>query len=243
MQLAFGLTVLAIAAILFLLSAGFSRWFTPLGGFAWGPRYMLPWIPALSLLLIYFYREALAGILGLILRQRIGLTLSALVIFVLSVPQFSILFGESVLAKIFAYPECPRVPVIQEGAAYYFQCLQTQIWPRHIFILELYRVVLKPPALWFSILCGAGVFTGLLSMRKQLVTDEVSREASSGMAASLAATAAMLRRATVKPARHCLFVVAFYSLLFVGFFFPARGSSGFPSLANSLGKRHLAPGT
>ena len=36
-----------ISAILFLLTAGFSRWYTPLGGFAWGPRFMLPWIPAM----------------------------------------------------------------------------------------------------------------------------------------------------------------------------------------------------
>src|SRR6266849_7674527 len=213
--------LLAIAVILFLLSAGFSRWFTPLGGFAWGPRYMLPWIPALSLLLIYFYREELGGILGLILHQRIGLALSALVIFVVSVPQFSILSGEFVLAKIFSYPDCPRVPVIQEGAAYYFQCLQTQIWPRHIFILELYRIALKPPALWFSILCGAVLVTGLLSMRKQLVTNEISRKASSSIAASLSATAAMLRRAIETPLRHSLFVIAFYALVFVAFFFPA----------------------
>ena len=220
-DLQFYAPLLAITAILFLLSAGFSRWYTPLGGFAWGPRYLLPWIPALSLLLIYFYRDQLSGVLGLILHRRIGLALSALVIFVVSVPQFSILFGESVLAKIFAYPECPRVPVIQEGAAYYFQCLQTQIWPRHIFILELYRVALKPPALWFTILCGVVVVTALMSMRKQLVTDEISREASSSIAASLSATTAMLRRATEKPALHCLFVVVLYSLAFVVFFFPA----------------------
>ena len=217
----FYVPLMAISAILFLLTAGFSRWFTPLGGFAWGPRYMLPWIPALSLLLIYFYREELGGILGLILHQRIGLALSALVIFVVSVPQFSILFGDFVLAKIFSYPDCPRVPVIQEGAAYYFQCLQTQIWPRHIFILELYRIALKPPALWFSILCGAVLVTGLLSMRKQLVTNEISRKASSSIAASLSATAAMLRRAIETPLRHSLFVIAFYALVFVAFFFPA----------------------
>ena len=220
-HLRFYTPLLVITAILFLLSAGFSRWFTPLGGFAWGPRYLLPWIPALTLLLIYFYREELAGILGLILNRRVGLALSALVIFVVSIPQFSILFGESVLAKIFAYPECPRVPVIQEGAVYYFQCLQTQIWPRHIFILELYRVALRPPALWFTILCGAVLVTALLSMRKQLLEEEISRKASSSIAAGLSATVEMLRRATEKPRCHCLFVVAFYSLVFVGFFFPA----------------------
>jgi hypothetical protein len=220
-DLRFYAPLVAITAILFLLSAGFARWYTPLGGFAWGPRYMLPWIPALSLLLIYFYRDELSGILRLILHRRVGLVLSALVIFVVSVPQFSILFGEFVLAKIFAYPECPRVPVIQEGAAYYFQCLQTQIWPRRMIILELYRVALKPPALWFSILCGAVVVTGLLSIRKQLLKDEIALKASSSIAASLAAAAAMLRRWTEKPVGHSLFVVVFYSLVFVGFFFPA----------------------
>src|SRR5262249_10906152 len=67
---------LIISTVLFLLTAGFSRWYTPLGGFAWGPRFMLPWIPALMLILIYFYREELSGLLCLLLKKPIGFLLS-----------------------------------------------------------------------------------------------------------------------------------------------------------------------
>ena len=217
----FYVPLLAISAILFLLTAGFARWCTPLGGFAWGPRFMLPWIPALTLLLIYYYRDEVSGILNLILRQPIGFGLSSLLLVAVSIPQFAILFGDFVLAKIFAYPECPRVPIIQEGAAYYYQCLQTQIWPRRMFILELYRVALKPPAVWFSIFYVVALVTGLQLIRKYLLKDEISRKASSGLAANLTAAAAKLRRAIQSPMRHCLFVIAFYSLVFVAFFLPA----------------------
>jgi hypothetical protein len=220
-SLQFYVPLLTISAILFLLTAGFARWCTPLGGFAWGPRFMLPWIPALTLLLIYFYRDEVSGILKLILRQPIGFGLSSLLLVVVSIPQFAILFGDFVLAQIFAYPECPRVPVIQEGAAYYYQCLQTQIWPRTVFILELYRVALKPPAVWFTVLYGVVLVTGLQLIRKNLLKDAISWKASSSMAANLTAVAAKLRRAIETPLRHSLFVIAFYSLVFVAFFFPA----------------------
>ena len=220
-SLRFYAPLLTVSAILFLLTAGFSRWCTPLGGFAWGPRFMLPWIPALTLLLIYFYRAEASGILHLVLRRPIEFGLCALFFVVVSIPQFAIFFGDFVLAKIFAYPECPRVPIIQEGAAYYYQCLQTQIWPRSMFMLELYRVALKPSAAWFSIFYVVALVTGLQLIRKYLLKDEISRKASSGLAANLTAAAAKLRRAIQSPRRHCLFVIAFYSLVFVAFFFPA----------------------
>jgi hypothetical protein len=213
--------LLTISAILFLLTAGFSKWYTPLGGFAWGPRFMLPWIPAMSLLLVYFYRVELTGLLRFVLIHPVGFVLGSLLVVSASLPQFSILFGEFVLAKIFAYPECPHVPVIQEGAAYYYQCLQTQIWPRTLMISELYSVALKSPVLWFSILYGVVLVGGLHFVRRRLSEDESSSKAASAIKATLANSFAMLRSAIERPVPHCVFVVAFYSLVFLAFFFPA----------------------
>jgi hypothetical protein len=43
---------LAIWATLLVLTAGFASYFNPFGWFAWGPRLLLPWIPALALLAV-----------------------------------------------------------------------------------------------------------------------------------------------------------------------------------------------
>lgn len=219
-SLRFYAPILTISAILFLLTAGFSRWCTPLGGAAWGPRFMLPWIPALVLLLIYFYCEELEAILKLVLSRPAGFVLACATFIVISIPQFAILFGPFVLARIFSFPECPRIPIIQEGVDYYYQCIQTQVWPRSMVILELFRVAVKPPALWFSIPCAAVVVSGLYWMRKNLIKEEVSLNSRASAPASLPDPATMLRAALETPRRHCLFVFGFYSLLFVAFFFP-----------------------
>ncbi|MBA3768749.1 MAG: hypothetical protein H0W99_17570, partial [Acidobacteria bacterium] len=42
-RLIFYLPIIIISLVLILLTAGFSRWCTLLGGAAWGPRYILPW--------------------------------------------------------------------------------------------------------------------------------------------------------------------------------------------------------
>ena len=163
------LPIITISVILFSLTVGFSRWYTPLGGAAWGPRYMLPWIPAVLLLLLYFYRGEVETILRLVLSKPFGFVLACVTLIVLSIPQFSISFGPFVLARIFSFPECPRIPIIQEDFANYYPCIQTQIWPRIMVILELYRVALKLPAVWFTIPCSLVVVGGLQWIRKRLV--------------------------------------------------------------------------
>lgn len=166
------LPIAAISALLLFLTLGFSRWYTPLGGFAWGPRYMLPWIPAVTLLLIYFYRSEIASVLSSILIGSLRFILTCVVLILVSIPQLAVLFDSSVMARIFAYPECPRIPVIQEGVAYYYQCLQTQIWPKRLRIAELYPVAFAPPVLWFVLLYAAILVWTCHSLERELVREK-----------------------------------------------------------------------
>jgi hypothetical protein len=47
------LALLGVWSVLFGLTLGFSKWWAPLGWYSWGPRLMLPWLPASLLLSIY----------------------------------------------------------------------------------------------------------------------------------------------------------------------------------------------
>lgn len=221
------LPIITISIILFLLTAGFARWFTPLGGAAWGPRYTLPWVPAVLLLLLHFYREEAAMLLRLILGRPLAFVLASVTLIVLSIPQFSIFYGPFVLARIFSFPECPRIPIIQEGIEYYYQCIQTQIWPRTVFFLELYRVAMKPPALWFLISCSVGVVGGLQWIRSRLAEDQSNLKVDSAIASSLDATVSMRRGAGKTPTRHPLIVIASYATVLLAFFSPAIYDSNF----------------
>lgn len=165
------LPIITISFILFTLTLGFSSWCcSPLGGAAWGPRFMIPWIPSISLLLLYFYpREAMA-ILSLLLKKSYGFVLTCLTLILVALPQMAVFFGTFVLGDIFApTPECPRLPVIQEDVSYYYRCLSDQFWPRKWSVLQSYAVALSPDAFWVLILYGLTLAGACLLIRKYLL--------------------------------------------------------------------------
>jgi hypothetical protein len=169
--LVFYLPIITISFILFMLTLGFSSWCcSPLGGAAWGPRFMIPWIPSISLLLLYFYpREAMA-ILSLLLKTSFGLVLTCLTLILVSIPQLAVFFGNFVLGDIFApTPECPRLPVIQEDVSYYYRCLNEQFWPHKWSLLQSYMVALRLSTLWVFILYGVTLTGACLLIRKYLL--------------------------------------------------------------------------
>ncbi|HEX8143156.1 MAG TPA: hypothetical protein VF553_11215 [Pyrinomonadaceae bacterium] len=143
-RLIFYLPLLIVSASLFALTLGFSRWYAPFGWVAWGPRLLLPWIPAMLLLLFSFYAAQFEALLRALLggTYRFAFTCAAFVL--ASVPQFAILFRHQVLGGIFGpSPDCPRSPIIQESVAYYYHCMHTYIWPRRFVFPELFSVALR----------------------------------------------------------------------------------------------------
>ena len=214
------LPLFGISILLLFLTLGFSRWYTPLGGFAWGPRYLLPWIPAATLLLIYFYRSELAFALSWSLTKPARFLLSYAVLMLAAIPQFAILFDSSVMARIFSYPECPRVPVIQEGVDYYYQCLQTQIWPKRFFIAQLYQVAITPSALWFVLLYAATVFWICYVIRDACWGATPLKAQPSFTRLPISRVVSSIRTAIGSDRYHALVVVFSYTLLFLAFFLP-----------------------
>jgi len=176
-RLIFYLPIITISFILFTLTLGFSSWCcSPLGGAAWGPRFMIPWIPSTSLLLLYFYPQQVMAILSLLLKRSYSFALTCLTLILVSIPQLAVFFGTFVLGDIFApTPECPRLPVIQEDVSYYYRCLSDQFWPHKWSVLQSYMVTLRPAALWVSILYGVTIVGACLLIRKYLFDEQANR--------------------------------------------------------------------
>lgn len=215
------LPIAAISVLLLFLTLGFSRWYTPLGGFAWGPRYMLPWIPTVTLMLIYFYQAEIASILSAILIEPLRFILTCVVLILVSIPQLTVLFDSSVMARIFAYPECPRIPVIQKGVAYYYQCLQTQLWPKSLRIAELYPVAFTPPFFWFVLLYAATLIWICHSLRRAYTGEtELRTKPTPNRYLRVAAVLSTIRIAIGARRYHVVLVVISYALLFFAFFSP-----------------------
>jgi hypothetical protein len=176
-RLIFYLPIVTISFILFTLTLGFSSWCcSPLGGAAWGPRFMIPWIPTISLLLLYFYPHEVLATLSLLLKKSFGFALTCLTLILVSIPQLAVFFGPFVLGDIFApTPECPRLPVIQEDVGYYYRCLNDQFWPHKWSLLQSYMVALRPDAFWVLILYGVTLAGAFLLIRTYLSNGQANR--------------------------------------------------------------------
>jgi hypothetical protein len=154
-----------VSGILFMLTLGFSKWFAPFGWIAWGPRLFIPWIPAITMVCLYFYSDPLEALLKSGLKCRPVFITGAAILAVWSIPQYAILFGPEVFDRIFLpTPSCPVSPVIQQDAAYYYHCLRSVIWPHHFPILELY---FSSPLQTLAYLLALSI--GVTRMKEQLM--------------------------------------------------------------------------
>lgn len=235
-RLIFYLPIIVISLVLVLLTAGFSRWCTPLGGAAWGPRYILPWIPSAALLLLYFYAREVTLLLSLILTKTYGLVATATALVIVSLPQLMVLFGPFVLVKLFDLPgDCPRVPIIEEDVTYYYRCIEAQIWPGKLVLLESFPLALKPNAFAFTIFYCVILVGGCMWIRKRLIEGQALTEGLPHLEAQARAHqakpveesthtivtgggAATTVGATHGFMRHWLWATLFYALLFTIFF-------------------------
>jgi hypothetical protein len=224
------LPISVVSLVLILLTAGFSRWYTPLGGAAWGPRFMLLWIPTVTLLLLYFYAQEVTTILWLILSKTSKLALVCAALVIASLPQLMVLFDPFVLARLFAQtPECPRLPMIQEDVVYYYRCIQAQMWRGNGALLESFPVALRPNAFVFAVLYGVMLAGACMWIRKGLVENSLSVETGVPMVEEDREDSnveAETLKVVQRPARHWLGVLLFFSLLYVIFFSPVLFRGG-----------------
>jgi hypothetical protein len=109
-----------VLALLAGLTLGLGQWFAPMGWIAWGPRLVLPWIPAWILLL---GDRKLPRALWI---PAIGVGL-AHVMSLMSFAPKDLLFG--------ATPECPVPQAIETAPTAYYACIQHLTWPWHSFAL------------------------------------------------------------------------------------------------------------
>jgi hypothetical protein len=139
--------VLMIAAFLGLLVL-FSLWYSPYGGAAWGPRLLLPWVPAFVVVALAGAPAGVRGLERLLTGNRVVAVWLAVA--VAGVPQLGAMINTSrfphtypgeagdraevALQPFFADRVCPRYPAIEDGRHYYFRCLNHQTWGRGLAV-------------------------------------------------------------------------------------------------------------
>lgn len=156
----------AVALTLGGLTTGFSLWFAPFGWCGWGPRLILPWLPALIFLILRSSTPSIQNFARLLSdRKLFHAVLAGLVL--VSVPQYLILFSQKTLDKFF-FPEThgfAKAIVIQEDAPYYFQGIRQMTWTSRTPLIELYRKSLSTWLFPAALLFAAMLYSELSRMR------------------------------------------------------------------------------
>ena len=139
-----------VVCVLAALTFGLSGWWAPFGWIAWGPRLLLPWIPACLLILLRAHpSEAL--VLG---RLRMGAHVVIVTILAIAgLSQFSALYGLELIHSIFgSAPGCPSIPTDPVNQAEYdFHCMRYYVWEPRMPLGRLLASGLQPPATPFAV--------------------------------------------------------------------------------------------
>jgi hypothetical protein len=157
-----------VVAVLFGLTFGFSKWDSPLGWISWGPRLLIPWLPAAVYLLLAAHASGAESLLGSLIRHRALAVGVVLALALVSLPQYVILFRPKLWDPLFA-PDatCPRIPYIEQGADYYYRCTVHQLLTKHSVLLDAYQAHFDRTAFLLAAICAAAWawFTATLAWR------------------------------------------------------------------------------
>jgi hypothetical protein len=139
---------LAAVGVIIGLSLGLSRTGYATAGFSWPPRYLLPWCPAVLLILLHHYGAATRDMLAGVVSRPVFIGAIALIC-VGGLPNLAVNFRPhrlSAVSNLPFEPGCPRLNwpwnAPAEEVQYYYDCEHYRKWrPQRSTQLEALKVV------------------------------------------------------------------------------------------------------
>jgi len=164
--------LLGIFAVLFGLTAGFSRWWSPFGWIALGPRLMLPWIPSIILIIFYYFPSSIEEIIFYVRKFQKSQVALSFFVWVAFLPPFIPVVHPGALAILLNPPQqCAGFHPAQD-VAHYYACSDLVMWPKFAMpLLQLYLAVLPPEFLLAAIL----YFLLIFKMLHQIASSGIGR--------------------------------------------------------------------
>ena len=142
---------LALAGLFAALLIGLAHWFAPFGGDTWGPRLILPWIPALLLLTACVYQRELRAWLHRVVHSQAGFLATGVVVCAVSLPQVGVLWQPTANTSLFTHDGVNCRPLAPLGSRAYYRCFHHRAWERRPVLLAALRGLTSPPGLLFGL--------------------------------------------------------------------------------------------
>lgn len=158
-------TLPAVACVLsaLFMTGILASWYDPFGWYAWGPRLMLPPIPAICLVGLVIYSGEIERGLRRVFASPAWAVLATIVVIVIALPQVNVLGAGVVTSETFAPDkQCPNTPIIQTTTvSYYYGCYDHEAWGKHWILPDSYRALQRAWGAIFAVAFG-GLWVWLL---------------------------------------------------------------------------------
>jgi hypothetical protein len=126
---------LLVAGVLIVDVAGLSTWYSPFGWFAWGPRLLLPLLPAMLLISCVLASERAGYVLHRFMAGR-ALWPAALLVIAIGIPQVTVLFQPRVINEFFASEQHCVSPHVAQNPHGYYRCFNFEAWRKRPLLLQ-----------------------------------------------------------------------------------------------------------
>ncbi len=160
-----------VAALLVGQIALLATWWAPFGWYAWGPRLVLPLVPALLVAACVLGARSATDGFARFLTSR-WLAPAGLAMTVVGLPQAVVVFHGLAVSQFFSHPLCVG-PGVLVAPAQYYKCLQRTAWSKRPWMLELGMHGLSSPQGWFIAFAFTGAIVSLLYIARRAARDEV----------------------------------------------------------------------
>jgi hypothetical protein len=124
----------AVAALFVVQVAALSTWYSPFGWDTWGPRLLLPLLPAMVLAAVALGAGDATSTLVRLLTSRAFWPIVVATVLA-GLPQAAVLYHPHTLAEFFADPRC-RGAHINSAPARYYRCFDYLAWSKRPLILR-----------------------------------------------------------------------------------------------------------
>jgi hypothetical protein len=163
----------AAAAVLLGMTLELSKFFNPMGWATWGPRLLIPWVPACAYLLVAAYAGELERLLNFIVRRGLIFWPGGVALAAVSIPQYVSMMRPSLTWEVLG-PDavCPRPVYIEYGAPYFYNCTTHQLWTKGSALLSAYLPGSNPVPLLLGCACGAALLWLLYQLRRASLAAE-----------------------------------------------------------------------
>jgi hypothetical protein len=167
-----------------LLLGGVASFYTPYGFIAWGPRYLVPWMPAFALVALCRVWPAAREIVARALARSRTALAACVIVLALALPQLSAFLAPAQAYKHFAPDSaCPigvtDINVWRDRFGHvssYYDCTRHLAWGKGRVLVKAYSEFAKPSSWPFALIYVAGV----VLLLRLAASSSRSRSTSSG---------------------------------------------------------------